>query len=198
MKKFIAYLLPLLLLTTVGCSVAMSEIQQEEPTSSHEELMAEIERLEQLISEQEDEVVDDFELWLQSFFGDEGRERHPIDIDLEKAIRELPDSNPRGLSSLLRAYGDIWKAEMENTIASLQEILSEDNKRRLNASQEHWEAYMENNNALEYWILHQATGGGTMMSHIAVSSHYNMYRERTLFLAHIYRNAAYINQIFND
>ena len=146
----------------------------EEPTSSYAELASEIERLKQLFY---DNNIDS------------RKERHPIDVSMFEELEKPENMTTMGMAITVDKYGDIWKAEMEKYYDLLLEELTADHKQLLIASQKNWEAFIDDNNDLEYQILFYACFGGTMMHNIAASNYYEKYRQRALFLIYLYKQA---------
>jgi len=189
MKKVVLMMVTLLLLIMVGCGIqsdlpaieessAIKEDTQttdfEWPTSSYEQLESEVKRLEQLLSDH------NITYW---------RDPHPIDLAYQEAMKEAVESSFSGYRGVISEYAAIWKEEMEKYLGLLDEVLDEEHKKMLVVSQKIWDSSIDDSFKLEYEIIGRASGFGSIMGDIARANQLNKYRDRTLFLEMLYRNA---------
>lgn len=74
-------------------------------------------------------------------------EKHPIDIALEKCIREA-DYNEKAIAQCLMEALKSWKAEVEKNYQQLYAVLDEPNRKKLEEAKKQWQEYEGSENVL--------------------------------------------------
>jgi predicted MPP superfamily phosphohydrolase len=112
-------------------------------------------------------------------------EEHPLDKEYNDAMKNWSGVTAEGVS-IIGAFGDKWKAEMEKYYQLLYDALAEDKKKWLVSSQNEWVKFTKENEELTWQTYDQINHGGTIMQIFSSNIYLERYRDRTLTLKSLY------------
>ena len=178
-KLGILLLISVLLLTSCNSTVCMlndANIQTEEVAPSteesptYEQLSSENERLKKLLKD--NDIYD--------------KERHPLDIEFEKAFSDEVKVDTLKVRATLQTYAKKWEEEMNKYIVLLTEKLDDDKLKWLTEAQSKWKESKSADDELYVQCYVQQIGEGSLIKDVMASKNYRDYRARALYLKETY------------